>query len=202
MVNDRAVEPTRKTKFQTAWFFAFHYGFFHLVYAIFLILVFIAPKSSGPISLSLILGSAAIFFANHLFSFFYNRNRDTGEENIGQIMFLPYARILPMHLMIIFGIFLKGAVGLIIFIFMKTTADLIMHIFEHKKLKAPGNTMEKQDLTENGDVLPGPECDKKISNDPGLLNLLIKREEDIRKGRTVSQDQVFNRIKKRLKSQE
>ena len=140
MVNGRSVNPTRKTKIQVAWFFAFHYGFFHLIYAIFLISVFIAPKDSGTISLSLILGSAAIFFANHLFSFFYNRNRDTGEENIGQIMFLPYARILPMHLMIIFGVFLKGTIGIIIFISMKTIADLTMHIFEHKDLKLPGNT--------------------------------------------------------------
>jgi len=139
MVNGRAVEPTRKTKIQVAWFFAFHYGFFHLIYAIFLISVFIAPEDSGPISLSLILGSGAIFFANHLFSYFYNRKRDTGEENIGQVMFLPYARILPMHLMIIFGVFLKGSFGLIIFIVMKTIADLVMHIFEHKKLKMAGN---------------------------------------------------------------
>ncbi len=148
LVNGRAVEPTRKTKIQVAWFFAFHYGFFHLIYAIFLIVVFIAPKNSGTISLSLILGSAAILFANHLFSFFYNRNRDTGEENIGQIMFLPYARILPMHLMIIFGIFLKGTIGMIIFMFMKTIADLTMHIFEHKKLKLPGNTAKMRNLLE------------------------------------------------------
>lgn len=148
LVNGRAVKPTRKTKIQVAWFFAFHYGFFHLIYAIFLIVVFIAPKNSGTITLSLILGSAAIFFVNHLFSFFYNRNRDTGEENIGQIMFLPYARILPMHLMIIFGIFLKGTLGMIIFMFIKTIADLAMHIFEHKKLKLPGNTAKLRNLLE------------------------------------------------------
>jgi uncharacterized protein DUF6498 len=146
LVNGRAVKPTRKTKIQVAWFFAFHYGFFHLIYAIFLISVFIAPENARTISLSLILGSAAIFFANHLFSFFYNRNRDTGEENIGQIMFLPYARILPMHLMIIFGVFLKGTIGLIIFISMKTIADLTMHIFEHKKLKLPGNPEKARNL--------------------------------------------------------
>jgi len=36
-VNNRSVEATKKTKISTAIFFAFHYGFFHFVYAIFLV---------------------------------------------------------------------------------------------------------------------------------------------------------------------
>jgi hypothetical protein len=36
-INDRAVEPTPAVKMQVALFFAVHYGFFHLVYFVFIV---------------------------------------------------------------------------------------------------------------------------------------------------------------------
>jgi len=45
-------------------------------------------------------------------------------------MFFPYARIIPMHLTIIFGMLLgKGAI--VLFLTLKTLADMIMHVLEH-----------------------------------------------------------------------
>ena len=64
-INDQPAEPTPKTKNFTAFFFLFHYGFFHFVYLIFLIVQFgISTLASWAILLSI-----SIFFANHTLSF-------------------------------------------------------------------------------------------------------------------------------------
>lgn len=53
-------------------------------------------------------------------------------------MFLPYARVIPMHLTIIFGFgFGSHSFALIIFLILKTVADWIMHEFEHRLLQKP-----------------------------------------------------------------
>ena len=52
-------------------------------------------------------------------------------QNIGRMMFSPYARIIPMHLIIIFGAFL-GKSSLIIFLLLKTAADIVMHSVKHR----------------------------------------------------------------------
>ena len=75
-----------------------------------------------------------VFLFNHYFSFVEYREQDAGRRpNIGNIMFFPYLRIVPMHLTIILG----GAVGstgtgtLLFFLVLKTVADVIMHRIEH-----------------------------------------------------------------------
>ena len=122
-----------KTKYVAASFFAFHYGIFHFVYFIFLMVASIAQALKG-FSFSTIwfvLLSAAMFFANHLFSFL-RRKPAKKEQNIGTVLFFPYARIIPMHLCIIFGFaFGSSIIGLIIFTALKTVADVIMHQVEH-----------------------------------------------------------------------
>jgi hypothetical protein len=140
-VNDQPVEPTESTKKFTAFFFLFHYGFFHLVYMLFLLsnnaeLNGIPVTYNLSLNLSGIIGiiiMGMIFFGNHLFSFIYNYERDSKKvRNIGTIMFFPYARILPMHLAIVFGLFLiNDARSIIIFLILKTIADIVMHQVEH-----------------------------------------------------------------------
>jgi hypothetical protein len=126
-------QATSKTKYMIASFFVLHYGIFHFVYFIFLMVASIATAMKG-FSFSTIwfvLLSAAIFFANHLFSFL-KRKASNKEQNIGAVLFFPYARIIPMHLCIIFGFMFSGsAIGLIIFTALKTIADVIMHQVEH-----------------------------------------------------------------------
>jgi hypothetical protein len=136
LINHQPVQATNQTKMFTAFFFAFHYGFFHLAYFFFL-------KSSGLFSKLLnvpgqinsyfILLAVGIFFANHLISFFYNRKEDSKKvQNLGKIMFSPYARIFPMHIIIIFGAFLiHSTISLIVFMLLKTVADILMHNYEH-----------------------------------------------------------------------
>ncbi len=119
-----------------ACFFAFHFGMFHLVYAIFLSVGTIAslytgfPLPSVPVAFFGVLFSAAVFFINHLFSFIYNSKKDEGLPDIGRLMFYPYARIIPMHITIIIGVLL-GPMALPFFLVLKTIADVVMHIQEH-----------------------------------------------------------------------
>ncbi len=120
-----------------ASFFALHYGIFHLVYLVFLIVGIFAPvfgsgmpewKEVGLVSL--------FFFANHLFSFVFNQQRDSHKQNIGTVMMYPYARILPMHLTIIIGAFVNA---LPLFLILKALADAVMHVFEHALLRKGSN---------------------------------------------------------------
>jgi len=138
-INGRHVEPTPETKNRSARFFLLHYGLFHLVYFIFL-LVFSQTGMLGnadnnalsSADLKYIVPTALLFLGNHIFSYFYNRPRDIGKPNIGTLMFYPYARILPMHLTLLLGVFLGGP--LLLFLLLKTLADVIMHIVEHRVL--------------------------------------------------------------------
>jgi len=62
--------------------------------------------------------------------------RDEKKQNIGRVLFSPYARIIPMHLTILFGWIVFNALGekvaLVLFLILKTIADVIMHVREHR----------------------------------------------------------------------
>ena len=130
-INNQAVQPTRATQRKTAAFFAMHYGMFHLVYFVFL---FKDASLDGTVSL---LGAGVCVFAfylNHRFSWRYNRAIDRARvPNIGNIMFFPYLRIIPMHLTILLGGFSNGhgTLSLLFFLLLKTAADVAMHVVEH-----------------------------------------------------------------------
>jgi hypothetical protein len=129
-MNDQPVDPTTGTKRYVAIFFMFHYGFFHLVYAIFLIVMAkVSPHDIVPI-----LVCVAGFFVNHWYSYYYNKEHDSKRKvNLGTLMFFPYARIIPLHITIITGLMLsKSMWALVLFLSLKTVADLIMHAVEHR----------------------------------------------------------------------
>jgi len=139
IINGHPVEPTQETKNHIARFFLLHYGGFHLGYFIFLsvfsltgILGNAAGNGLDSADSKYIVPTALLFLGNHVFSYFYNRPSDTGRQKIGTLMFYPYARIIPMHLTLILGVFLSG--GLLLFLLLKTLADLIMHVVEHRVL--------------------------------------------------------------------
>jgi hypothetical protein len=58
-----------------------------------------------------------------------------GTPNIGTLMFVPYIRIIPMHLTIILGVMLEDGLGLLLFGSLKTVADVAMHKVEHRMLQ-------------------------------------------------------------------
>lgn len=142
--NGSRVPETRKGKISTAIFFAIHYGFFHLVYAVFLVGFASSDKSAEPASLEAeqsgiiwFLLSVLGFFLGHGYSFYQNVRADLERKpNLGTMMFLPYARIVPMHLTIIFGSQIgAGMFPLLLFSGLKTGADYVMHIVEHRVLQ-------------------------------------------------------------------
>lgn len=126
-VNNQPAPPTSQTKIFTAFFFAFHYGFFHFIYVIFLFNFF---QFSQPLDFKYLFTGGLIFFLNHTFSYFYNKIIDKEKvQNIAALIFSPYARIIPMHLIIIFGAIL-GQSTLIVFLILKTLADIMMHVIK------------------------------------------------------------------------
>lgn len=152
--NDKEMLPTRATKISSSIFFLIHYGIFHLVYAGFLT-GFSDFNFSGPkgIDGTYLLISSGMFVVIYIFEFLKEKESLSGElPNIGTIMFAPYVRIIPMHLVIIFGGFV-GMIGtffsvradlvvLALFITLKAGVDVISHSVSLQDLKtgAEANT--------------------------------------------------------------
>ena len=144
--NDEPVPETEQGKWSTAIFFAFHYGFFHVAYLVFVAgfafgdmgdEMFEGSWDPGPVDWFWLVGGVASFLAGHWFSYRRNVEADlAGRPNLGTMMFLPYARIIPMHLTIIFGFWMgSNRAALLLFMALKTGADLLMHVVEHRVMQ-------------------------------------------------------------------
>ncbi len=129
------------TKRAAAFFFLVHFGFFHFVYLGFLgaftnmggIIVGIGEVEGFALpDFNTVLLPAFMFFITHSFSYLYNRPRDTKNQNLGALMFYPYARIIPMHLTIILIPFFASVT---FFLGLKVFADAAMHTIEHAILR-------------------------------------------------------------------
>lgn len=161
-VNNRPVPPTPATGRSTANFFALHYGFFHFVYLLFLVAMSVTANSSGLVPVTNESTGAVtmvrvgqfhaidfVIFAALGISFWFSHRASHREHvaadlarrpNIGSLMFLPYARVIPMHLTIIGGVMLGGSGGIWLFGVLKLGADVIMHKVEHKWLQSATHT--------------------------------------------------------------
>jgi hypothetical protein len=131
---------SRKAGFSS--FFLLHYGFFHFIYLLFILAFTFAGeelplKGEVPIQWFWVMVTVVTFILNHFFSYFYNRKQDQAKASIDRLFFFPYARIVPMHLTLIFGagaeVFFPGVVHapLYLFLSLKTVADVVMHKIEH-----------------------------------------------------------------------
>ncbi|MFZ6015313.1 MAG: DUF6498-containing protein [Patescibacteria group bacterium] len=144
------VAPIQAMKYFIAFFFLIHYGISHAVYFMFLIIgsfsesswlaTSLGASSSYKLGLDLgdvkyILLTGVVFFANHIYSYFYNKSTDTKKPNIGHLMFYPYARIFPMHIIILAG-GLTGVATLPLFLGLKIVADMVMHVIEHRLIRS------------------------------------------------------------------
>jgi ribosomal protein S27AE len=132
-IGKRPVQETTGDKLKVACFFLLHYGFFHFGYLIF---VLSERSHDSRASAGGYLLCALVFALNHGYSLLKNVALDArGRPSIGTLMFLPYARVFPMHLTILFGgTFFAGAFAL--FGGLKILADVAMHTLEHHVLRA------------------------------------------------------------------
>lgn len=104
-----------------AWFFLLHYGAFHLVY--FFIVLFKFDVFS--VKKIVLLVGIAVFLLESLLHFInVKREEKTAQVNAGMLFFLPYLRIIPMHLMILLPSFIGWEPSLL-FLVLKTGADLL-----------------------------------------------------------------------------
>lgn len=133
-MNNEPVAEDRGGKIAVAGFFVFHYGFFHFIYLMFLTFDTRDAQPGGS-ALGYLL-CALVFAVNHGYSMLQNIRKDaSGKPNLGTLMFLPYARIFPMHLTIIFGgLFFGGTWAFAMFGALKVAADVAMHTIEHHML--------------------------------------------------------------------
>lgn len=156
-MNGRSVEATPETQRRVANFFALHYGIFHLVYFVFLVQSTIDGSADGvlqiaqegssetvPMLVGRVSGVDWLIFAVLAVSFWLSHRASHREHveadlarvpNIGTLMFMPYARVLPMHLTIVLGASL-GATAVWVFALLKTGADVVMHKLEHHVLQS------------------------------------------------------------------
>jgi hypothetical protein len=131
-INDVRPPENEKTRRNTATFFALHYGIFHAAYLGFLM----GNDQQFQGSWLMLFICVVVFYVNHRYSYAYNKALDESRKpNIGIIMFFPYARIVPMHLMIVLGHALGPTTNfaLALFLGMKTVADVVMHKIEHAR---------------------------------------------------------------------
>lgn len=106
-----------------AFFFLAHYGFFHFVYAIFLLVSF----SKGA-NTKIILITGCIFLIESTMQLLIRKKKILEQqENVGRIFTTPYLRIVPMHLMILLPNILDMSVT-VVFLILKTVADIAMYL--------------------------------------------------------------------------
>lgn len=156
-INDRAVAPTAETRAKTAAFFALHYGLFHAIYLVFLIGFTASAADGGSVSITntrtgevsqvlmgelqaldwlLFAALGVVFWRTHAASHREHVQADlAGRPHIGTLMFMPYLRILPMHLTLVLGLVLGSGMATLLFLALKTAADAGMHVIEHALLR-------------------------------------------------------------------
>ena len=134
-INGRQAQATPETQRSTANFLLVHYGFFHAGYLVFMLS---GPTVVTPLDALLIAGAGLGFWFGHQRSHRLNVDADSrGRRNIGALMFLPYARVVPMHAIIATGAATAGGGGIAVFFFalLKTGADVLMYVVEHRWLQ-------------------------------------------------------------------
>jgi len=157
-INHQPVEPTRATQLTTANFFALHYGFFHFIYAFFLLAMTLTTDGAGSIEVTNeSSGEQFPVYIGHVHALdfvifavlalgYVKAHRASHQEHVasdlantrklGTLMMIPYLRILPMHFTIILA-FALGSGALWLFMILKVVTDVMMHKVEHRMLQGP-----------------------------------------------------------------
>lgn len=145
-INGRDVTDPEEVRRFFRWFFVLHYGLFHAGYAVFLLTLTARATregldaASGGANWPLYLVLGASFWWAHRLSHREHLARDTGApRSAGVLMAMPYLRIVPMHMTIILMAERHGGahdVGIVLlFMALKTAADVGAHLLEHALLR-------------------------------------------------------------------
>ena len=128
---NRPVPENDQGKRSTANFFVLHYGGFHLGYLVFLLA---EHRVSGLWNMSILFACGVSFVLSQRSTYAMQHAADLrGKPNLGKLMFMPYVRVLPMHLGIIFGSGLgSGVFSLVLFTALKTLSDIALDAFDRK----------------------------------------------------------------------
>ncbi len=137
--NDQPVPENERGKRSTASFFALHYGFFHLAYLLFL--VGMAKLDSAWDVFWIIVCGFSYAFAQRKTYEQQIAADALGKPNLGKLMFLPYLRILPMHITIIFGAMGNySTFAMLLFMSLKTIADVLLDKLDRRPAGKPAIT--------------------------------------------------------------
>jgi hypothetical protein len=121
--NNKPADPSQ-SRGCYSFFFLFHYQFFHIGYFIFLI-VQLGAKSID----SIFLKSALLALTVNMVITFIKHKQDYKNHppKLAALFFMPYLRIVPMHMMILLPAFLNWQPALI-FLILKAVFDVIGHL--------------------------------------------------------------------------
>lgn len=124
----------RRVLVSMAILFSVHYGSMHIVYAV---LRGWDMLKGAMFASDVFWTSVLLFAAHHLWSYRYHRERDRQSvPDAYLMMFLPYARVFPMHSMVMIGDYTANSPNdLLMFGILKTAADVMMHVIEHAQLR-------------------------------------------------------------------
>lgn len=127
-INGKPMKNTIQSKGCVALFFMVHYGFFHLGYAVFLLI-----QIKGSFDKQLFLLGVGLMFVEGALAFFKRKvwSKSSSPINAGRMFFLPYLRIVPMHLMILGPAFF-GWNNISIFLWLKAFTDILLHLLLNK----------------------------------------------------------------------
>jgi hypothetical protein len=122
----------------TSFFFLIHYGFFHFAYLFFIATM---PRS-GPFQWDLFKYFLIAFVVGQVVTFVqHKRQQRTVRPNLGTMFFIPYLRIIPMHLTILLPAFMH-ITNYGVFLILKAFADVAMYL-----LTRPSNKNKSVDQT-------------------------------------------------------
>lgn len=112
-------------KRSTATFFSLHYGFFHAIYFI-VLCVHHTVANPRDIALLTLCGLSFVYSQRQTYAVQHAADL-AGKPSLGALMFLPYLRVIPMHLIILASAALgSGMLMTLCFTALKTASDLTM----------------------------------------------------------------------------
>jgi len=133
IIGTKQAEPTEETKVFTAWITIAVYCGLHFTWAFLMFFVY----SNFEVDYFFVFIMALVFLVNHLTSYYFYRNKQPiRKPRLIELQAAPFYRIIPMHGIVFFFMGILGPTNpgvILLFLLLKTAADVIMHIKEHKR---------------------------------------------------------------------